>query len=314
MYEQDNPFIYEFEKCNTIFHNILISFIFILIFFYFTIFRDIRDKYFINQVISFYVREKGEKRLLSAPIKEFIAYNDVWRGHWCPYYNDRMVFLNPRINELLQLFRAYRIQTIHVSFASEASFYDFPQRISANKILRFKQSSQLKNFTAHPENEYHNYIPNFEDKCNDFVTKKFSKFRDVDFAKPIAISQSDYFIANFKEGVHIANALHKKYMFITGDHTNMCLMHAMIYCQKVGIIPIIVEDLVDSAWTYQAQSKTIPTHSKSNFAVNHYVEEKMGMTALSYDIISGFETLKIPLRSIRYTYNTKYSKIFKKFR
>ena len=289
---------------------IIILIIILIIIFHITIKKN-RIKKYMNNYISFPVHQFNQSKILRVKIKDIAAYNDVWRGHWCPYYNDRMEFLTPRINEFLQYIRSYKIPVIYISFAAEASMKYYPQRIFAQKYIH-KSHSIFHNFTAYPNESYNEYIPGFVDECNGFSNSKFSHYRDNDFAKPIAISSRDLFVADFKEGVKVANSLKVKYLLLTGDHTNMCLMHIMIYCQKIGIIPILVKDLSDSAWTYNAQKLTLQSHSQSNSVVNNYIENKMGMTSISYDIISSFESSNLTIQKVRYSLNLRYCRIFKK--
>lgn len=226
----------------------------------------------------------GTKKLISIDIHSLVAYVDIWRGHWCPYYNDRNFYIAPRVNELLQIIRTIGIPASHLSFTAESAMMNTRQRKRAKKVIRGGNITKLDNYEPKPNMSYPKYIPGFVDKCNHNMSR-FNIYRDHGFSRDILLADDDYYVASFKEAVMLFWGLGAKYVLIFGEHTNMCLMHVIMYCQEVGITPVIVRDLVDSAWVYEYQKQTIPSHSLANNAVNTFLQDNQVPLIHSYDLI-----------------------------
>lgn len=242
----------------------------------------------------------GKNQTFSIDMHSLVAYVDIWRGHWCPYYNDRNFFLSPRVNELLQIIRMFQIPVSHLSFTAESSMLYTRQRKRAKTAILYGNTTVLNEYEPYPNESYSKYIPGFIDKCNHNLSR-FNRYRDHGFSKDICISDDDYYVSSFKEASMLFNGLGAKYVLIFGEHTNMCIMQVIMYCLKAGMQPIIVRDLVDCAWVYHFQKTTFSRHTESNSAVNKYIESLGVPSVLSYDLIRAFKD--VPLKRTRPKYN-----------
>ena len=251
----------------------------------------------INSSGTFYV-----KRPVS--LSQSVAYVDMWRSHWCTYYNDREFFFTPRINELLQKLRRFMVPIVHISLAVDAFHPNSKQRLAGLKAIKNGTNDILESFNARAAKYHKDYIPGFLDECVYDDQERFGKERDNRFTKAIAIAENDYFVSNFKESAESFVGLGKKTVFIFGQHTNMCLMAVFLYCQQVGLDLILVRDLVDTAWMFKYQKNHSPTHTSGNFAVNNYFDKTFGCSVISYDLIHSLNLLSY---KHHYNFQPKYT-------
>ena len=241
---------------------------------------------------------------ITIDLHQTVAYTDVWRGHWCPYYNDRNFFIAGRINEVLQRLRTFNVPAAFISFAAEASMHKEKQRKNAKLAIKAGNSSTIRAFKPHPNESYYKYNPGFVDECIYKTKGKFGQYLDYNFHRQILIADDDFFVSSFEEAAMLFVGLNAKQVIILGVHSNMCLMHVFLYCEKIGITPIIVRDLTDSAYVYKNQKKTHPTHSSANEAVIRYVESKDWPTVNSFDLLRAIRHVKGASHRSRYTRNT----------
>ena len=253
----------------------------------------------------------NSKQNLTIDLHKSIFYTDIWRGHWCPYYNDRNDFIAQRVNEILQNVRNFHVPVAFISFAAEASMKNEKQRKKAKLAINSGNISAIRSFKPRPNESYHLYNPNFTDSCIYHVKNKFSEYLDYDFSRKILIAEEDIFVANFEEAAMLFLGYNSKFVFIFGEHTNMCLMHVILYCKKIGIVPVIVGDLTDCGWNYAQQKNTLPTHSKANQAVLAFLQNKGIPIINSYDLLFTLKKLKGKSFVPHYKRNLKTAFYFK---
>ena len=244
-------------------------------------------------------------------LSETVAYVDMWRSHWCTYYNDREFYFTPRINEILQRLRQYFVKVIHISLSVDADLPMIRQRRLGLKAIEKGNLSILENFHARAMRYHEEYIPGFQDECVYEDQERFGSTRDNRFTKSITISTEDLFVSNFKESAMSFVGLGAKTILIFGQHTNMCLMAVFLYCKEVGLDLILIRDLTDSCWLYKYQKNHVNSHTKGNLAVNNYFDKEFGSSILSFDLIKSLKKLKINKFKQNYNLFIKNSIIFK---
>jgi hypothetical protein len=254
--------------------------------------------------ITLPARLNGRTINLTFDLHRTVMYADIWRGHWCPYYNDRNFFIAGRINEVLQKSRRFSVPTAFISFAAEASMHSEKQRKNAKLAIKAGNSSVIRNFKPSPSKSYHLYNPGFVDECIYKTKGKFGQYLDYNFHRQILISNDDFFVASFEEAAMLFVGLSSKQVIVIGEHSNMCLMHVLLYCEEIGITPIIVRDLTDSAYIYENQKETHSTHTSANKAVIEYIESKNWPTIKSFDLLYALKKLKGASHRPVYTRNT----------
>ena len=244
-------------------------------------------------------------------LSKTVFYIDMWRSHWCTYYNSREFFFTPRINELAQIIRSFNVPVIEITMNVDAVQPNSVQRKRGKAAVSKGVSEVLESFHERKARYYKYYIPGFEDVCVYDDQTRYGKYRDNSPTKQIALTDDDYFVSNFKEAAESFVGMGAKHVIFSGQHTNMCLMAVFQYCQQVGLDLILVRDLSDGAWVYEKQKKHCKTHTEGNNAILKYYEKKFGCTVLSYDLIRALSNCQIKRKQKTYTRFTNHAYMFK---
>ena len=246
-------------------------------------------------------------------LSDTIAYVDMWRSHWCTYYNDREFFFTPRINELLQRLRVFNVPVVTISQLADVDYISTKQRRRGRMLVEKGTRDVLEEFNADQTRYHHEYIPKFEDICVYDDLTRFGRTRDNRLTEKITIAKDDIFVQNFRESAESFVGLGKKTVIVFGQHTNMCLMAVFLYCQQVGLDLIIVRDLVDSCWIFDLEKSYASSHTEGNNITNRYFDTKIGSSIISYDLIRSLNLLNqsTKLKTPIYEYFKKSSFIFK---
>jgi hypothetical protein len=244
-------------------------------------------------------------------LSETVVYLDMWRSHWCTYYNDREFFFTPRINEAAQLLRTLGLPVVHISMGADAWYGSTRYRRAGREAVARGNLSVLEQYNAQAAKYHKNYIPGFVDTCVYTDQERWGKYRDNHLTKTIAVAEDDYLVQNFKESAEAFVGLGAKTVLVLGQHTNMCLMAVFLYCREVGLDLVIVRDLVDSAWLYELQKNHSKTNSEGNEAVNNYFDEVFGSSVLSYDLIRAIKRADVRRVKPQYSMHTDVAFMFK---
>lgn len=249
------------------------------------------------------------KKLIN--LSETVVYVDMWRSHWCTYYNDREFYFTPRINEILQMFRQISVPVVQISMSVDAFNGNSIQRKEGKKIVEKGSLDILEKYNAQAARYHKDYIPGFIDTCVYKDQERFGKYRDNRFSKVIAVAEDDYFVQNFKESAMSFVGLGAKHVIVLGQHTNMCLMAVFLYCREVNLDLIIVRDLVDACWLFEYQKNHVRNHTAGNVAVNDYFDTVFGSSVVSYDLIRSIKRCKKPRKKPIYNMFTNVAHMFK---
>ena len=224
-------------------------------------------------------------------LSDTVAYIDMWRSHWCTYYNDREFFFTPRINEMLQRLRRYKIPVVTISqFADILYPLSNPRRLG-RKYIKEGTVREIANYYPQQTTRHKEYIPKFKDICVYKDLVRFGETRDNRLNPKISFTDEDVLTATFQESAESFVGIGKKTVIFFGQHTNMCLMAVFMYCKRVGIDLIIVRDLVDACWVYELEKSYASSHSKGNNITNSFFEKEYGTSILSYDLIRALNRL-----------------------
>lgn len=169
-------------------------------------------------------------------------------------------------------------------------------------LISKADTSLLPQYDPSQYSEHHLYVPGFKDECVFQNIKKDQIPRNSRIKNTISLSSNDYIVTTFKEGALSILGLKAKNVYFLGCHSNMCLMAVIMYLKKAKINSILIEDLVDSCWTYEAQKKTHPTHFLGNKATNEFFKKNYGKLIKSYEIINllKYNRPKYPFKLINY--------------
>ena len=218
-------------------------------------------------------------------LSDSIVYVDMWRSHWCSYYNDRAWLYTYRVNEMFQRLRQFGVPIITISPPAEHFYKDLVQRKRARQLINAGSLPLFKEYTASQYKDHPKYIPKFKDDCvNDEQTDR-KIGTDGRLTKRISIAEEDIIVCNFQEGAKAIAGSGKRTVIFFGQHTNMCIMNVMLYCNKMGLDVLFVRDLVDTCWVYQLEKSYAKTHTIGNNITNTFVESNYAQSVLSYDLI-----------------------------
>lgn len=244
-------------------------------------------------------------------LSDTVVYVDMWRSHWCTYYNDREFFFTPRINELLQRFRRLNVSIVSISSVVDGYLPFSKQRKRGSAAVKKGSIPAITEYNAQQERYHYEYNPGFQDICVYSDLTRYGYTRDNRFTPKIAIGANDYFVSNFQEAAECFVGMGKKNVIIVGQHTNMCLMAVMLFSQQANLNMFIVRDLVDACWVYDLQKLHHNTHTKGNEATNSYFERKFGKSILSFDLIRAMKKYDNQTIDVKYSYFKKTAKLFK---
>ena len=238
------------------------------------------------------------KQTRSFDTSQIIFYDDAWRAHWCPYYNDREIFLTPKINEIFHLARSRGIKVIHLHWKGDPSKIDSAYRDRNNAFSKRHVPQNVSDY--YPWNQQDNklYIPGFQDSCiyNDFNNSLYKPRGPTRMDRPnpsISVSEDDYMGKNFKFVCSSIIALDIKTVFLFGMHTNLCILSETMYLELFKNVELIyVDDLLDAGFYYPSTKEKIKSHSQMNSICNRYMEEKHGPGVKGYDLMHGLEKMK----------------------
>ena len=255
----------------------------------------------------------GIETIREINLSDTIAYVDMWRSHWCTYYNDREFFFTPRINEMLQRLRMFNVPVVTISQLAERDYAFTKQRRLGRLYVQKGMLDVLEDYQADQTRYHYQYVPKFEDICVYKDLTRYGKTRDNRLTDKITLAKDDIIVENFRESAESFVGLGKKTVLVFGQHTNMCLMAVFLYCQQVGFDLIIVRDLVDTCWLYELENSYAKTHSQGNNISNTYFDTKVGSSIISYDLIRSLNHLQhnIKLKAPKYEYFKKTSFQFK---
>jgi hypothetical protein len=215
-----------------------------------------------------------------------LFYVDAWRSHWCPYYNDRAVFLTPRINELLHLARSRGFRAFHLHWKGHEKKIDERLRKLAKSQGQNGETEIIRETWADNNVNNSRYIPGFKDKC---LYPGYERFGPVRCQKPnpaIAVSTTDLVALNFKSIANIANFLNVSTVLLMGMHTNLCIRSAAMYLALVNISVVYVDDFLDSSYYFPGQVwENCGNHTTNNEITFKYAITYHGWGASGYDLV-----------------------------
>jgi hypothetical protein len=183
--------------------------------------------------------------------------------------------------------------------------------MAAHRLITKGNLTAISQYNPEPVRFHHEYIPGFLDVCVYEDQDRFGKARNTNYPKEIALAETDYFVQNFKEAVMTFVGLGIKTVIVMGEHTNQGLMSVFLICRQVGLELIVVRDLIDAAWVFELQKNHSRTHSEGNRVVNEYVDEKLGESVLSYDVLAALREVKVRRKAPNYTMFTNVATLFK---
>ena len=240
-----------------------------------------------------------------------VAYVDMWKSHWCTYYNDREFFFTPRINEMLQRLRTFNVPIVTISSNADDVYLFTKQRRVGRKLVKMGSVPELVHASVDQRQNHFLYIPKFQDVCIYEDLQRFGYARDNRLSPKIMLTDDDIFVQNFKEAAEAFVGLGRKQVIIFGQHTNMCLMAVILFCRKVGLELTIVRDLVDACWVYNLEKEYAANHTEGNNVNNVYFDSEYGSSVLSYDLMREMNKLKVEREKPNYTLFTNTAYRFK---
>ena len=244
---------------------------------------------------------------------ETLFYVDYWRSHWCPYYNDRDIFLSHRINELLHLARSRGYKILHLHWKGHEKKIDEPLRSKFRNIENQNMPEIIEKTWVDNSKGNSKYIPGFQDKC---IYPNFSNFHKIRCQKPnpaISFGENDIIAYNFKSVASIANYLKIKTVILTGVHTNLCIRSVAMYLALVNISVGYIDDLLDAGFYYPTQKIHLKSHSEMNRVSLKFSETFHGWGIHNFDIMKTLLKQKSIITEPKWIMYPEQSEFFRRF-
>jgi hypothetical protein len=218
--------------------------------------------------------------------RDTLFYVDAWRSHWCPYYNDRAVFLVPRVNEILHLARSRGFPAFHLHWKGHEKSIDRDLRKLAKNRSQWGETPIIRDNWVDNNANNSRYIPGFQDKC---IFPGYERFGPVRCQKPnpgISVATDDLIAFNFKSIANIANFLNATTIILMGMHTNLCIRSAAMYLARVNISVVYVDGFLDSSYYFPGQvHHDCANHTTNNAITFQYATTYHGWGARGYELM-----------------------------
>jgi nicotinamidase-related amidase len=242
-----------------------------------------------------------------------LFYVDAWRAHWCPYYNERVDYLFPRINEVLHLARSRGFPVLHLHWTAHESGNESQIRLQSKNLIKTAQRIVTKTIKF-VKQEDTNWELGFDDNCTYTAFHWRSKTRDTRPNPQISVADTDYIGFDFKSVANIASALNITQIVFLGIHTNMCIRWVSMYSSVLGIKSVFVRGLLDSAYLYQRQrEKGITDHSTMNKVVYTWFAKTYGRFVESYDLLWSLMDAPRKIYEVKWVLNPERAEPFARF-
>lgn len=276
--------------------------------------NDTKNKYLVLNVTKRTEDGRLEYHELTLYPNETLFYGDAWESHWCPYYNDREMFLTPRMNEFFHLVRSRGYQVYHLIWKGHGNKKDNKLRKSGAEIAKRGDTDIVRDTWVDNSINNTKYIPGFKDECIYNGYKRFGETRSQHPNPEIAISETDIIANKFKSVASIANAMHAKNVIMTGMHTNLCIRNGAMYLALLNISVGFVDDLLDSGYYYPGQSRhQVKSHTKNNDITYNYSITYHGWGINYFDLFHSLELLPAVAPEPKWVLFSNKASSFKRF-
>lgn len=203
------------------------------------------------------LHKRGSNRTFAIDIHRGSFFVNLRHSN-CQLNRDRMSFIEPQIDKVLQIGRSFKIPIIqHISLSDcERGALSCEYQLRRGKKAVVGGRSVVGEVQAR-SSEIAKHIEYFlgKDKCMYEGDK-----REIEDHHCYAQCIRDVFITDIRNAIYAISGVGSKYVFIIGEFLNSDLVSVVFQASQVGITPIIVEGLVDCEYSYEEMKRRSTRH------------------------------------------------------
>ena len=177
---------------------------------------------------------------------------DMWDDHWCKRAAQRCSELAPLVNNFAQVARAAGALIIHAPSDTMSFYGSMPQRKRARKARAVTPPVPIEMRMTDPTREPELPIVDSDGGCDDEPPSVPSRPFPWKRQHPaIAIAEQDVISDDGKEIYNVFIEKRIKNVFLTGVHTNKCVLARPFGIRQMvmlGMNVLLVRDLTDSLY------------------------------------------------------------------
>jgi nicotinamidase-related amidase len=197
-------------------------------------------------------RENATSLILWVPRQTALIICDMWDDHWCKRAAQRCSELAPLVNNFAQRARARGALIVHAPSDTMSFYGGMPQRKRARKARVVTPPVPIETRMTDPTREPELPIVDSDGGCDDEPPSAPRRPFPWKRQHPaIAIARQDVISDDGKEIYNVLMEKGIKNVFLTGVHTNKCVLARPFGIRQMvmlGMNVLLVRDLTDSLY------------------------------------------------------------------
>ena len=227
----------------------------------------------------------------------------------CPLNRDRMAFIEPKIDKILQIGRSFKIPIVqHVSMNDcEEGILSCQYQLRRGKKAVVGGRSIVGEVQAR-SSEITKHADYFigKDKC---IYSGYDAQIEDNFCYAQCVR--DVFITDIRNAIYAIAGVGAKYVFIAGEFLNNDLVSVIFQASQVGITPVIVDGLVDCEYNYEEMKQRASRHEEFiKKSISSLTGSKAYSTTYS-ELISSLKMARIKPKPVSYLKTNCTATLFK---
>jgi len=223
------------------------------------------------------------------PSETAVIICDMWDAHWCRSATRRCGELAPRIDRFAKAARQAGAFIVHAP-SDVVKFYDgTPERRRAQEAPKVKTDVPIKSCGLDPEREGPLPVDDSDGGCDDEPRCPGKPYPWTRQIATIEIAPGDAVSDRGEEIYALFVQRGIKNVFMTGVHTNMCVVgrsFAIRQMVKLGMNVALVRDLTDSM--YNPRMRPFVPHDKGTELIIGHIEKYWCPSILASDVDHGY--------------------------
>jgi hypothetical protein len=222
---------------------------------------------------------------------------DMWDDHWCKCAARRCSNLAPRVNEFAQIVRACGGLVVHAPSDTMLFYSGLPQRERAKRIASVTPPIPIHMRGIDPAHEPELPIDDSDGGCDDVPASRLGQCVPWKRQHPaITIADQDFISDAGEEiyGIFMRRGI--KNIFMTGVHTNMCVLARSFGVRQMvmlGLSVVIVRDLTDSLYNPSMPPRV--SHDRGTELIVEHIEKYWCPSVSSADVTSAIVSSDRPV-------------------
>ena len=220
---------------------------------------------------------RGEvtETLAWAPRETAVIICDMWDAHWCRRAAERCSLLAHQVERFACAARKQGALVIHAPSDTMSFYAGMPQRERARQVKRVKPALPIRMRPIDPEKESQLPIVDSDGGCDDELPRpNFSTAPWTRQHPAIAVAAHDIISDDGKEIYSILVRSGIKNIFMTGVHTNKCVLARPFGIRQMvllGMNVVLVRDLTDSLYNPSMPPRV--SHEQGTILVVEHIEK-----------------------------------------